>query len=160
MSTQFASARSTYIKGLEWTGERISYPEAEIKGDTFPMTWAEDGEIYTSAGDPLWGETVDGLDVEKFSGGATDCKITKVNPMNDYRGWGVNGLALARNGNAIGFRGIPLLPGYGRFDGKLPLAALRAARLTPVSRGSRRSSGAGPPRAARLASSRASGVRA
>ena len=55
------------------------------------MTWAEDDEIYTSAGDPQWGETHDGLDVEKFSGGPTDYKITKANQMNDYLGWGGNG---------------------------------------------------------------------
>ncbi|MHB1484220.1 MAG: hypothetical protein ACYCYI_06105 [Saccharofermentanales bacterium] len=82
---------SSFIKGLEWIEERIPYPEAEIKGDTFPMTWAEDGEIYTSAGDPLWGESMDGLDFEKISGGPTDYKITKVNHMNDYKGWGGDG---------------------------------------------------------------------
>jgi len=37
---------------------------------------------------------------------------------------GINGLALARGGNAIGVRGIPLLPDYGRFDGKLTLCTL------------------------------------
>jgi len=87
----FSIPPSDYIKGLEWCSERIPYPEPEIKGDTFPMTWAEDGEIYTSAGDPLWGETTSGLDIEKFSGGPTDYKITKVNPMNDYLGWGGDG---------------------------------------------------------------------
>ncbi len=86
-----AIPRSNYIHGLEWCSERIPYPDRDIKGDTFPMTWAEDGEIYTSAGDPLWGETIDGLDMEKFSGGPTDYTITKVNHMNDYRGWGGNG---------------------------------------------------------------------
>jgi hypothetical protein len=82
---------SPVFKGWEWTGERIGYPEAEIKGDTFPMTWAEDDEIYTSAGDPLWGESTSGLDAEKFSGSPTEYKITKVNPMNDYLGWGGDG---------------------------------------------------------------------
>jgi hypothetical protein len=38
---------------------------------------------------------------------------------------GVNGLALAREGRAIGFRGIPLLPEHGRFDGKLVLCTLK-----------------------------------
>jgi len=80
--------RSNVIKGWEWLGDRISYPEPDVKGDTFPMTWANDGEIYTSAGDPCWGETHDGLDIEKFSGYPPDYKIVKVNPMNDYRGWG------------------------------------------------------------------------
>jgi hypothetical protein len=83
MSMHFSTARSTCIKGFEWCGERIPYPEPDIKGDTYPMTWAGDNEIYAAAGDPMWGETRDGLDVEKFSGGPTDYKITKVNHMND-----------------------------------------------------------------------------
>jgi hypothetical protein len=83
--------QSTLITGLEWLSERIPYPESEIKGDTFPMSWAEDDEIYTSAGDPLWGESRSGLDVEKISGPPTGYKITKVNPMNDYLGWGGDG---------------------------------------------------------------------
>ena len=84
-------ARSAAIAGLEWTGDRLSYPDADVKGDTFPMTWGDDDEIYTSAGDPLWGESKDGLDVERFSGGPTDYKIIKINPMTDYRGYGGNG---------------------------------------------------------------------
>ena len=91
MTMLFSGPRSTHIAGIEWVGERLPYPDPAIKGDTFPMTWAEDGEIYTSAGDPLWGETEDGLDVEKFSGGPTDYTITKLDHMNDYRGWGGNG---------------------------------------------------------------------
>jgi len=91
MKSDFAVPRSRLIKGVEWLGEGIGYPEQEIKGDTYPMTWADDGEIYTSAGDPLWGETTGGLDVEKFSGGPEDYRITKVNHMNDYIGWGGDG---------------------------------------------------------------------
>lgn len=83
--------KSNYIKGIEWCSERISYAEPDVKGDTFPMTWADDGEIYTSAGDPLWGESQSGLDIEKFSGGPTDYKISKVHHMNDYLGWGGEG---------------------------------------------------------------------
>jgi hypothetical protein len=82
---------SPILKGIEWLGERIGYSDNDIKGDTFPMTWADDGDIYTSAGDPLWGETASGIDVEKFSGGPNDYTISKVNPMNDYLGWGGNG---------------------------------------------------------------------
>jgi len=80
--------RSTVIRELQWVGDRISYPEQDKKGDTFPMTWAEDDEIYASAGDPLWGESRDGLDVQKFSGTAPEYTIQKVHSMNDYRGWG------------------------------------------------------------------------
>jgi len=83
--------QSTYIKKFSWIGERLPYPEKDIRGDTYPMTWADDDEIYTSAGDPLWGETINGLDVEKFSGGPEDYKITKYNDMNDYLGWGGKG---------------------------------------------------------------------
>ena len=83
--------QSNLIAGLEWLGERMPYPEADIKGDTFPMTWADDDRIYAAAGDPLWGETPDGLDVQRFDGGPADYKITKVNHMNDYTGWGGNG---------------------------------------------------------------------
>lgn len=91
MAVTFSIPKSTVIKGIEWLSERIPYPEADIKGDTFPMTWADDDEIYTSAGDPLWGESRSGLDVEKFSGMPPDYKITKVNHMNDYLGWGGDG---------------------------------------------------------------------
>lgn len=88
MASGFSISRSDYIKGIEWLGERIAYPEPEIKGDTFPLTWADDGELYASAGDPLWGETIDGLDVQKFSGRPPDYRITKLNHMNDYVGSG------------------------------------------------------------------------
>jgi len=91
MAGHFVYPKSGFIKGFEWCGDRLPYPEADVKGDTFPLTWAEDGEIYTSAGDPNWGESHSGLDVEKFSGGPTDYKITKVNHMNDYLGWGGDG---------------------------------------------------------------------
>ncbi|MCC6581711.1 MAG: hypothetical protein IT440_14865 [Phycisphaeraceae bacterium] len=37
---------------------------------------------------------------------------------------GVNGVALARGENAIGFRAVPLLPGTGRFDGKMVINTL------------------------------------
>ena len=92
MAMTFPFPPSKVIAGLEWTGDRIPYPELEIKGDTFPMTWAEDDQVYTSAGDPLWpADAGSGLDVEKFSGGPTDYKITKVQPMRDYVGWGGDG---------------------------------------------------------------------
>ncbi len=91
MAIKFTLPSSPVLAGLEWLGKRIGYPDNTIKGDTFPMTWAEDDEIYTSAGDPLWGESRSGLDVEKFSGAAPDYTITKLNPMNEYLGWGGDG---------------------------------------------------------------------
>ena len=83
--------KSTLIKGFAWEGERVPYPEKEIKGDTYPMTWAADDIIYAGVGDPLWGDNISGLEVEKFVGGPLDYKITKFNPMPDYWGWGGNG---------------------------------------------------------------------
>jgi hypothetical protein len=91
LAGHFAIPYSNYIKGIEWLSERFSYPESEVKGDSFPMTWADDDEIYAAAGDPGWGETTTGLDVEKFSGYPPDYKITKANPMNDYLGFGGDG---------------------------------------------------------------------
>jgi len=80
--------KSKIIKGLKWLGERLPYPEKDIKGDSYPMTWAYDDNIYASAGDPNWGESPSGLDVERFAGGPTDYKITQYNPMKDFVGWG------------------------------------------------------------------------
>jgi hypothetical protein len=87
----FRIPKSDVILGLEWLGERIGYPQKEIKGDTYPMTWAEDDGLYVSAGDPLWGESRSGLDVEKFIGEPPDYEVEKINPMNDYLGWGGDG---------------------------------------------------------------------
>ena len=91
MAEHFAINRSTFITGFEWRSERIPYPDSEVKGDTYPFTWAEDDELYTSAGDPNWGESPSGLDIEKFSGGPTDYRISQVNAMKDYVGWGGDG---------------------------------------------------------------------
>ena len=44
-----------------------------------------------SSGDPCWGKKNDGLDVEKFTGGAKDYKISQINIMKEYKGWGGNG---------------------------------------------------------------------
>ena len=88
----FNLPKSKIITGLEWTGPRFSYPEPDIKGDTYPLTWTDDNDIHASSGDPLWGESFDGLDSEKFTGDSpADWKITKTNHMNDYTGWGGDG---------------------------------------------------------------------
>jgi hypothetical protein len=92
MATPFSTIpRSSFIDSFEWSGDRIPYPDLSIPGDTFPMTWAEDNNIYTSSGDPCWGESRDGLDAERFVGGPTDYTIEKCNSMNDYQGWGGQG---------------------------------------------------------------------
>jgi len=83
--------KSKFIKSFIWDSDRVPYPEPGIKGDTFPMTWAPDGHIYAGVGDPLWGETVSGLEVQRFEGGPLDYKIFEMHNMPDYLGWGGNG---------------------------------------------------------------------
>ena len=103
--------RSPVIDGVEWLGPQIPYPplrpgedvgepigtndyfgsSPSIRGDTYPMTWADDDEIYASSGDPGWGVKGDGLDVEKFSGFPPDYTIRRVNIMAGYKGWGGEG---------------------------------------------------------------------
>jgi len=83
--------KSEYIKGIEWLGGRISYPDPAVRGDSYPMTWADDDRIHTSCGDPLWGDTWDGMDSEVFDGGPGDYKISKTNHMNAFRGAGGDG---------------------------------------------------------------------
>lgn len=115
--------KSKYIQSFTFVGDRYPYPVPEIKGDSYPMTWADDGEIYASSGDPNWGETTEGLDVEKFSGMAPDYVITKANHMNDYDGSGgdgpkptgmicVDGVLLPRIPEHAAHQGPALLPDF------------------------------------------------
>ncbi|MFH1024787.1 MAG: hypothetical protein V1809_15505 [Planctomycetota bacterium] len=95
--------KSETIAGLEWLSPRVSYPIFTVRGDTFPQTWAADGDIYASAGDPLWGAgpvgveeqkgspAMSGLDVQRFMGSPPDHRIEKVNDMPDYVDWGGEG---------------------------------------------------------------------
>ena len=78
MASVFSIPQSPVIKGLQWCGDRIPYPEPDIKGDTFPMTWADDGEIYAATGDPCWGETKDGLELEDWVYGTPPGRIVFV----------------------------------------------------------------------------------
>ena len=79
-------AQSTYIKGFEWIGKRQDPPNPN--GDTYPMTWADDDVIYTSAGDPV---PKSGLDIDKITGDPSNHKVISINPMKDYKGWGGGG---------------------------------------------------------------------
>jgi len=105
---------SRVLVGFQWIGTQISYPPPGpgddleeigptnpyfekigpgVTGDTFPMTWADDNEIYASAGDPGWGNPPknSGLDLEKFSGMPPRYKISRVNFMPGYVGEGGGG---------------------------------------------------------------------
>lgn len=90
-SHQFPVHKSTVITGLRWLGAQVPYPESEKRGDSYAMTWAFDGNIYASAGDPVWGLKTDGMDFEKFAGGPLDYVISKTNEMYGYTGWGGEG---------------------------------------------------------------------
>jgi hypothetical protein len=124
MTRRFNVPRSSYFTGIEWLSKRLPYAgkvnNEEVRGDTYPLTWADDDEIYTSAGDPCWGRSLWGLDIEKISGLAPKHAVTQVNPLPDWTGWGGAGVKptgmLAANGklylayqNIKGFK----LPVYG-----------------------------------------------
>ncbi len=79
---------SPVLRGIEWLSDVVPYPEKDKRGDTFPVTWSDDDDIYTSAGDPVWPDKGSGLDVERLIGNAPDFKLERVNPMRDYSGWG------------------------------------------------------------------------
>ena len=100
------------IKKIEWTGPRFTFPSLKpgdelydyaksnpfynqgraILGDTYPMTWAADGNTYVSCGDSNWGKKFDGLDIERFEGDPLNYKIKKVNEMRGYTGGGGDGV--------------------------------------------------------------------
>lgn len=82
--------KSSIIVGFKWIGNEFEYL-GFARGDTFPMTWADNNQIYASAGDPGWGGKNSGLDVQEFSGMPPRYTISRVNPMPDYRGSGGEG---------------------------------------------------------------------
>jgi len=101
------------VRQFVWLGDAISYPDPSAeedlnalgetykiwfagagpakRGDTFPMTWADDGHIYASSGDPHWGRKATGLDLERFSGLPPDYYISKSNEMEEFVGNGGEG---------------------------------------------------------------------
>jgi hypothetical protein len=83
-----SAPRSKVFKGIEWLSDVVSYPEIDKRGDTFPVTWSDDDDIYTSAGDPVWPDKGSGLDVERLIGNAPNFQLERVNPMRDYSGSG------------------------------------------------------------------------
>jgi len=108
-----AGQQQPVIKGVVWLDRAIPYPnpapgedKVELgdtykiwfagagpakRGDTFPITWADDGHLYTSSGDPHWGRKATGLDVERLSGMAPGYYISKVNEMENFVGNGGDG---------------------------------------------------------------------
>jgi len=82
---------SPVIRSFEWTGPTVPYPEMEKRGDTFPVTWAKNDRLYTSAGDPVWPDKGSGLDFECIDGMAPEIRISRVNRMDEFLGAGGSG---------------------------------------------------------------------
>jgi hypothetical protein len=106
------AAASNVIATFEWISKESAFPSpGEVDdvapvdpaaahgvpaygvrfGDTYPMTWADDDNIYASAGDPNWGAKWDGLDIEQFRGTPPHYSIARINAMPDYKGSGGGG---------------------------------------------------------------------
>jgi hypothetical protein len=84
--------KSKVIRGFEWLGPSVPYPETNKRGDTFPITWASDDNLYTSACDPEWPDKGSGFDFECLSGSAPNFTLTRPNAMPNFSGSGGAGL--------------------------------------------------------------------
>jgi hypothetical protein len=84
-----ALPQSAILSGLTWLGPRVPY-SGEYRGDSFPLTWADDDIIYTSAGDPVTHKG-DGIDVEALHGDPENLRIDVLNLMPGFTGWGGHG---------------------------------------------------------------------
>jgi len=120
---KFNIPRSTFFSSFEWTGERTHYPEPGIKGDTYPITWGDDDELYTSSGDPSGDDKVDGLAFERFSGMPPDYKIARLNTMPEYRGFGGWG---EKPSGMICVNGTLYLAFQNMLKGQIPPQSLRS----------------------------------
>jgi len=113
--------RSKTIRSIEWLSDRIKIGDPNGLGDTHPLTWAADDEIYVGTGDPQAlhdssGERfttrryalkydakndpevdrhllscVTGSCVEKFSGDPENMTVSRVNDLPWSIGWGGSG---------------------------------------------------------------------
>jgi len=94
---------------FDWLGERIVPIDKNMKGDTHPMSWADDDNIYAGTGDPCWmmkdgkpyngswGESketyqnMSGLVFEKFTGEPESFAVERVNDFPGFTGPGGSG---------------------------------------------------------------------
>lgn len=105
--------RSKAFASLEWTGDRIPVSPEGIRGDTHPMAWADDDEIYVGTGDPNWFlldgkiyngniegrpdldayvyQHVSGHVIEKLTGTPEHFSVERVNSLVGQTGWGGSG---------------------------------------------------------------------
>ncbi len=92
---------------FDWIGNLIPTASVRVKGDTYPITWADDDLLYTGTGDPWWlirdgknyipstwmeSEEVyriaSGLVIERMHGDAGHFKVERINDMEGYIGGG------------------------------------------------------------------------
>ncbi|MCL2361067.1 MAG: DUF4185 domain-containing protein [Defluviitaleaceae bacterium] len=96
---------------FEWIGELIYTASSNVHGDTYPVTWADDDELYTGVGDPCWRVINDknenwesaapmsaehypamsGAAFEKIIGKPETFEVYRVNDMPEYTGFAGNG---------------------------------------------------------------------
>jgi hypothetical protein len=91
MASLFSLLPSDVIAKLDWQGELWTLASPDIMGDTYPVTWTETGLLLTSAGDPNYGPSYDGLDVSAMHGVPPDVRLEQVNPMPHLVGSGGHG---------------------------------------------------------------------
>jgi len=105
-------SRSNFFASLEWTGERVVCKDVNVRGDTYPVAWADDGELYVGVGDPncavidgrfvtsvqMDAETktkhypaICGMVVDKISGSGENFSVSRVNDLPGFIGWGGHG---------------------------------------------------------------------
>jgi hypothetical protein len=82
---------SELIRSIQWTSDLWTYPDLTIGGDTYPMTWADDDQLYGSSGDPNYDKKYDGFDTVKLVGTPPSVTLEQTNPMHAWTGsagWG------------------------------------------------------------------------
>ena len=108
-----AIPRSRTLVSLEWLGDRIPVATQGVRGDTYPMAWGRDGEVYLGTGDANWFELdgviynraipdrpdlndyayqrISGHVVERMTGGPESFSIERLNDLPGHTGWGGSG---------------------------------------------------------------------
>ena len=96
---------------FDWIGERIPTQSVCVKGDTYPVTWADDDALYVGVGDPNWymkdgrncillGDrqrsddeyrSVCGQVFERITGGAERFEVERIHDFPGYIGGGGSG---------------------------------------------------------------------
>lgn len=91
MATELGLPSSERIQGLIWTSDLWTLPQPDVMGDTYPVTWTGAGEVLTSAGDPNYGPSYDGLDLSVLIGAPPIARLDQRNPMPTLTGSGGHG---------------------------------------------------------------------